>query len=60
MKVLLAKLIIDDAMGLKHQKAQSDIRKAMLENKTLTQTIADYMDNVEIMKQVEKYLESDD
>ncbi|MGG0720138.1 hypothetical protein ABE096_21530 [Robertmurraya massiliosenegalensis] len=54
-RVLVAKLILDDARGLKHQKAQSDIRKEMLENKTLTRKIADYMDNELAMKQIETY-----
>lgn len=55
-RILVAKLIIDEARGLKHQKAQSDIRKAMLENKALTQKIADYMDSEVAMKQIEEII----
>jgi hypothetical protein len=35
-RILLVKLIIDDAKNLKHVKSHSDIRKAMFENKILT------------------------
>ncbi|WP_251552390.1 hypothetical protein [Neobacillus muris] len=55
-RILVAKLIIDEARGLKHQKVQSDIRKAMLENKALTQKIADYMDSEVAMKQIEEII----
>src|SRR5690606_20779225 len=39
-RILLVKLIIDDANDLKHVKSHSDVRKAMFENKLLTKIIA--------------------
>ena len=57
-RVLVAKLIIDDASKTKHPKAQSDIRKAILENKNLILKIADYIDDEVTMKQLEKYLDN--
>ena len=56
-RVLLAKLIIDDAMGVKHYKNESDIRRAMLENKILSQKIANSMEDVVAMKQIEKLID---
>lgn len=44
-KVLLVKLIIDDANNLNHVKSHSDVRKALFENKLITHRIADYMGN---------------
>jgi len=55
-KVLLAKLLIDDANDLKHVKFHSDIRKAMFENILLTKKIVEYMSNEKIMKQIEKHI----
>jgi hypothetical protein len=59
-RVLLAKLIIDDANDVKHHKDHSDLRKAMLENKALTEKIAKYMDDEVAMKQIEKYISQSD
>lgn len=53
-RILLVKLIIDDANDLKHVKSHSDVRKAMFENKLLTKIIAVYMDNETIMEEIEK------
>ena len=53
-KVLLAKLIIDDANNLKYVKSHSDIRKAMFENILLIHRIAEYMSNKKIMELIEK------
>lgn len=55
-RVLVAKLIIDDANDVKHHKAQADLRKAMFENKALTVKIANYMDDEVAMKQIETYI----
>lgn len=52
-KVLLAKLIIDDANDIKHIKSHSDVRKAMFENKLLLLRVVEYMDDEMIMKEIE-------
>lgn len=54
-KVLLVKVIIDDANNLQYVKSHSDIRKAMFENKLLTQRIVKYMCDETIMKEIVKY-----
>ncbi|MFS0865335.1 hypothetical protein [Fredinandcohnia sp. 179-A 10B2 NHS] len=48
-KILLVKLIIDDANNLNHVKSHSDIRKSMFENKMITQRVAQYMGDELIM-----------
>ncbi|MCM3025005.1 hypothetical protein M3576_17175 [Weizmannia ginsengihumi] len=53
-KVLLVKVIIDDANKLQYVKSHSDIRKAMFENKLLVQRIAEYMDDETIMEEFVK------
>ncbi|NRD77372.1 hypothetical protein HPT25_07645 [Bacillus sp. BRMEA1] len=53
-RILLVKLIIDDATGLQNVKSQSDLRKAMFENQLLTKTIKDYMKDEAAMLQFEK------
>ena len=52
MKVLLAKLIINDANNLKYVKLHSDIRKAMFENELLPQRITEYMCDETIMEEI--------
>jgi hypothetical protein len=59
-RILLVKLIIDEANELIHVKFHSDLRKAMFENKLLTQKIADYMDDETIMDQINKYISQSD
>ena len=59
-RILLIKLIIDEANVLKYVKSHSDIRKAMFENKLLTQKIAEYMDDKKIMQEIEKYINQTD
>lgn len=49
-KILLVKLIIDDANNLNHVKSHSDIRKAMFENEMITLRIAQYMGDGTIME----------
>ncbi|WP_191276185.1 hypothetical protein [Neobacillus kokaensis] len=53
-KVLLAKLIIDDTNAIKHVKSHSDIRKAMFENKLLLLRIVEYMGDEISMKEIDK------
>ncbi|MEK4750441.1 hypothetical protein NST77_23390 [Niallia sp. FSL W8-0177] len=55
-KVLLAKLIIDDADNLKNVKTHSDIRKAMFENKLVVQRIAEYMNDEKMMQEIGKFV----
>ena len=59
-KVLLAKLIIDDANDLKHVKSHSDVRTALFENKLITQRIADYMGNRIVMEDIGKLVKESD
>lgn len=56
-KVLLVKLIIDDANDIKHAKLHSDIRKAMFENYLLIQRIAEYMGDETIMHEIKKFVD---
>lgn len=59
-KTLLVKLILDDANDLIHVKSHSDLRKAMFENKLLTQKIKEYMGDEVIMKVIEKLVDQTD
>ncbi|WP_040206380.1 hypothetical protein [Neobacillus jeddahensis] len=59
-RILLVKLIVDDANDLKNVKSHSDIRKAMFENKLLTQRISEYMGDETIMEEIEKYAKQTD
>ncbi|KQL19083.1 hypothetical protein [Cytobacillus solani] len=54
-RILIVKVIIDDANGLQSVKTQDDIRKAMFENKFLTKTIANFMDDAIAMKEIARY-----
>ncbi|KAB7672556.1 hypothetical protein [Bacillus sp. B1-b2] len=59
-KTLLVKLIHDDANDLIHVKSHSDLRKAMFENKLLTQKLTKYMGDVTIMEEIRKYANQTD
>lgn len=59
-KILLVKVIIDDANNLNHVKSHSDIRKAMFENKLFTQRIIQFMGDKTIMEDIEKYFDQND
>ncbi|GHH99700.1 hypothetical protein [Neobacillus kokaensis] len=59
-KVLLVKVIIDDANNLQYVKSHSDIRKAMFENKMLTQKIVEYMGDEAVMVQFGNYVSKTD
>ncbi|KUP09891.1 hypothetical protein Q73_01295 [Bacillus coahuilensis m2-6] len=59
-QVLLVKVIIDDANDLKYVRSHSDIRKAMFENKLLTQRIVQYINDEAIMTEIRKYVSQTD
>lgn len=55
-KILLAKLIIDDANNIKNVKSHSDVRKAMFENRLLTMKISEFMVDEVIVEQIRKFI----
>jgi hypothetical protein len=55
-KVLLVKVIIDDANNLQYVKSHSDIRKAMFENKLVARRIMEYLGDETIMEEIPKYI----
>ncbi|MBU5342227.1 hypothetical protein [Caldifermentibacillus hisashii] len=57
MRVILAKLIIDDISETDDHKVESDFRKAMLENKKIIEKIIAYMDDEQAMNEVESFID---